>query len=74
MSDCWQVTLPYATFGIVVADGQVIDSAPIARWTVGRSWADVAAYFRRRQAKISQLPARPGNPSQAGLRCEDPRQ
>jgi hypothetical protein len=32
----YQVTLPYACYGLVVADGIVIEAAPIARWMLGK--------------------------------------
>lgn len=50
------VSLPHATFAIVVADGLVVDAAPIARWTIGRDERDVAEYFRRRGAEFQPLP------------------
>lgn len=30
------VSLPYATYGIEVENGKVIDAAPIARWMIGK--------------------------------------
>jgi len=46
------VSLPYATFGIIVRGGQVIEAAPIARWTLGKDERDVAGYYRRKGAKF----------------------
>jgi hypothetical protein len=54
------VSLPYATFGIAVAEGVVTDAPPIANWAIGRDEQSVAAYFRRRGAKIVALDARTG--------------
>jgi len=53
------ISLPYATFGIAVAGGVVVDAPPIAWWTLGRDEREVAAYFRRRGADIVALDARP---------------
>lgn len=41
------VDLPYACFGLVVdqSSGKVVEAAPIAKWTVGRYWADVHSYY-----------------------------
>lgn len=40
------IDLPYACFGLVIgARGVVVDAPPIARWTMGRHWAEVANYF-----------------------------
>lgn len=52
------VSLPYATFGLAVQDGVVVDAPPIARWTIGRDERGVAGYYRRRQAKITALDPR----------------
>lgn len=49
------VSLPWATFGVAVADGRVVDAAPIARWAIGKPEAQVAAYFRRKGARIVPL-------------------
>jgi len=65
VSDCpaarrwiW-ISLPYATFGIAVADGVVVEAAPIAaKRVLGRDEREVAAYYRRQGAKIVALDAR----------------
>ncbi|MDH2424768.1 hypothetical protein [Sphaerisporangium sp. TRM90804] len=56
-SDRWVwVSLPWATFAVVVADGLVVDAAPIARWSIGRRERDVADHYRRRGAVFVPLP------------------
>lgn len=56
-SDRWiWVSLPFATFALVVRDGLVVDAAPIARWSIGRRELDVADYYRRRGAIFQPLP------------------
>lgn len=55
MSWIW-VSLPWATFGLRVEDGVVKEAAPIARWCIGRSEREVAAYWRRRGARFERLP------------------
>lgn len=50
------VSLSYATFGIQVRGGVVVDAAPIARWAVGKSEVEVAAYYRRKGAVFVRLP------------------
>lgn len=47
------ISLPYATFGLAVADGKVVEAPPI-----GRDERGVAGYYRRRGAKIQPLEAR----------------
>lgn len=53
-----RIHLPYATFGIAVRDGVVVDAPPIARWAIGRDERGVAAYYRRRKAEIQALDPR----------------
>lgn len=50
------VSLPHATFGLIVNGGRIIDAAPIARWTVGRDEREIAAYYRRKGAQLVPLP------------------
>jgi hypothetical protein len=45
-----RVELPHAVFGLVASGGRVVDAAPIARWTVGKTEVEVAAYYRRKRA------------------------
>lgn len=49
------VSLDYATFGLRVDGGYVVEAPPIARWTVGLPEARVAAYFRRRGAVFARV-------------------
>lgn len=49
------VSLPWATFGLAVRDGRVVDAAPIARWCIGRPEHEVATYWRGRGAVFARL-------------------
>jgi hypothetical protein len=49
------VSLPYATYGIAVRGGKVVDAAPIARWMVGKDERYVAAWLRRKGARVVPL-------------------
>lgn len=49
------VSLPYATYGIRVEGGVVVEAPPIARWMVGRGEAEVAAWLRRKGARLVPL-------------------
>jgi hypothetical protein len=40
---------------IEVRDGRVMDAAPIARWTIGKSERYVADYYRRKGARFVKL-------------------
>lgn len=46
------VSLSYATFGLAVWDGRVVDAAPIARWSIGKDEKSVADYYRRKGAEF----------------------
>lgn len=50
-----QVSLPYATFGLVIRDGRVSAAPPVARWAAGKHEAEVAGYYRRRGAVLTVL-------------------
>lgn len=49
------VSLRWATFGVRVEGGRVVDAAPIASWCVGRGEAWVADYWRRRGAVFVRI-------------------
>lgn len=49
------MSLPHATFALVVRDGLVVEAAPITRWCIGRRERDVADYYRRRGAVFVPL-------------------
>ena len=49
------VSLPHATFGLLVADGVITKAPPIARWAIGRGEHEVAAYYRRRGAEFREV-------------------
>lgn len=49
------VSLPYATFGMRVDRGVVVEAAPIARWAVGLPEARVAAYLRKKGAVFARV-------------------
>lgn len=53
MTERWiWVSLPYATFAIIVSGGVVVDAAPIARKSIGRPEREVTDYYRSRDAEI----------------------
>lgn len=53
------VSLPWATFGIRVEwDGnrsRVVEAAPIAQWTLGKTEEHVLGYYRRKGAEVVRL-------------------
>jgi hypothetical protein len=51
----YSVSLPYATFALVLRDGIVTRAAPIAGWAVGKEEARVLRYYRRKGATVERL-------------------
>lgn len=60
------VSLPWATFAIVVSGGVVVDAAPIARKSIGRPEREVADYYRSRGARFVPLDAAVSRPQPGG--------
>lgn len=46
------VTMPHATFALIVAGGMVVETPPIARWTIGKELAKVIGYYRGRYPEM----------------------
>lgn len=56
VSDKWLwVSLSWATFGLGLRDGRVVEAAPIAKWCIGKTESYVVNYWRRRGARIEYL-------------------
>lgn len=51
----YYVSLPYATFALMLRAGIVIRAAPIAGWAVGKEEALVLGYYRRKGATIDPI-------------------
>lgn len=47
--------MPFATFGLRIDDGKVVEAAPIARWTIGKDHVAMRNYFLRRGARIEEV-------------------
>jgi hypothetical protein len=39
------VRMPYATYGLIIRNGRVVEAPPIARWMVGRPEHEMAAWI-----------------------------
>ena len=50
-----RVTLPYATFALILRAGVVVRAAPIAGWAVGKDEARVLGYYRRKGATVERI-------------------
>lgn len=49
------VTLSYACFGIVVLDGYIATSAPIGKWMVGKTLAEVESWISKKKGTIEYI-------------------
>lgn len=49
------VSLPYATYGLIVSNERVVFAPPIARWMIGKHQVEVVGWLRRRNARIVPL-------------------
>jgi hypothetical protein len=52
----YQVTLPYACFGIEVRNGVVTSSAPIGKWMVGKNFVYVAEWVSKKRGNMRKTP------------------
>lgn len=50
------VSLPYATFALASRDGRIVETAPIARWSLGKDESFVADFYRKKGAEFRPLP------------------
>jgi hypothetical protein len=51
----YQVTLPYACFGVEVKGQTVVDAAPIGRWMVGKSLVVVGEWVARKHGTLRRI-------------------
>jgi hypothetical protein len=51
----FQVTTSFGCFAIYVAGNVVTNAAPIARWTIGKDWRIVRAYYEKKNAKVKEI-------------------
>ena len=51
-----RVETDFATFGFIVKKGVVVEAAPIAKWSIGRSGKSVVKYWRKRGGKVTWQP------------------
>lgn len=52
----YYISLPSMTFGIASCNGVVQQTAPIAKWTRGKSIDSILVYYARKHATIVRLP------------------
>lgn len=55
MTRLLRISMPYATYGIVLDESKVIETAPIAHWMLGKTEADVRAWVTKKGGRIVEL-------------------
>ena len=56
-----QITLPYCCAAVMLQKDnkgtiRVVDAAPIYRWMIGKAWADITPWVRRKRGSICGIP------------------
>jgi hypothetical protein len=54
-SDLYQVDVGYFCAGVVVRMGVVVEAAPILRWAVGKSLADLETWVRKKRGNLCSI-------------------
>jgi hypothetical protein len=53
--DLYRVVLPYFVAGVIVRMGVVVEAAPILRWAVGKSLADLETWVRKKRGNLCSI-------------------
>ena len=51
----YQITLLSCCFGIEVRNNKIINSAPIGKWMIGKSFMYVAEWVNKKRGTINQI-------------------
>ena len=51
----YQITAPHFCAGAIERNGRLIYAAPILRWTVGKTLAEVQAYAKRKGWRVARV-------------------
>ena len=51
----YQVTLPYACFGITVSNNRVISAAPIGKWMIGKRFMIVCEWIDSKRGTLKEV-------------------
>jgi transcription elongation GreA/GreB family factor len=54
--EVYQISLPYATFGIIVRENYVSNAAPIGRWMIGKTLGEVLQWVRKKNGSCIRCP------------------
>ena len=55
MTDCYWISLSYATYGVIVRDGIVVEAAPIAHWMIGKHWSYCSRWVIRKGGEVRRV-------------------
>jgi len=51
----YQVTLPYACFGVIVVDWVITEAAPIGKWMLGKNINYISVWVTGKSGKIEKI-------------------
>lgn len=55
-SKLYRAILPYYCCGLIVLDDRVVDAAPIARWSVGKSLDEFKRWAATKRGAVEEVP------------------
>lgn len=51
----YRITYNDLCFAVVCRGGKVVDTAPVGKWMIGKTWAECLAYWEKRGAGILKI-------------------
>jgi len=60
----YYVDLSYACYGVIVRHEKVIHAAPIARWAIGKPFAELVRFIKRKRGTVIQCKNQHNNEEQ----------
>lgn len=52
MKTLYWINLSYACYGIIVEDGIIIETPPIAKWATGKTFEEFKVFLKRKNGKV----------------------
>lgn len=62
MTRWYWVSLDYATFGVGIRDGRVVETAAINRWMLGKTPQQIGDWITKKNGKVIPLGTFPRSP------------
>ena len=52
---CFYISLSYATFAIISEKDLIIETAPIAKWMMGKTLKEIKPWLIRKKARVEEI-------------------